>query len=495
MNPMRLSKSRYLSGCQCPLKLWYDSYARHLAPPPDVVQQAIFATGRAVGLLAQRRYPGGRLIDIDYRHTKQALARTLALMADSSVPAIFEGAFLHKDVLVRTDVLERAASGWNLIEVKSGTRVKEGIHDSDVAVQLWVLQGAGVDVERAGVLTLNRDYVYDGVTLDTDRLFVFHDRSENVEGLLPGVARDIESFMQMLAGTSAPDIAPGDQCFDPYDCPYYGHCTRDRVFPDHPITELPNLHWRRRQELEEAGVVTVPEVPDDFPLSERQQIVRQAVMHGTEYVSDALASELAAIQYPVYHLDFETYAPAIPQFVGTRPYDAIPFQFSVHSERENGDIEHLEYLHEQDGDPRRPFAEHLIDALGSSGSICIYTRYEARVICELATALPDLADRLEALLDRLWDLHRIVKNHYYHPGFHGSSSIKKVLPVLVPELAYDALDIQDGQTAAVMYANALHNPSPDERRKVFAALKAYCGLDTLAMLRLRVALREIGRSD
>lgn len=491
MNPIRLSKSRYLSGCQCRLKLWYDFNAPHLAPPPDAVQQAIFATGHAVGLLAQRRYPGGQSVDIDYRHTKAALARTLTLMSDPSVPAIFEGAFLHKDVLVRADVLERTTNGWNLIEVKSGTRVKEGVHDSDVAVQVWVLQGAGVALERAGVLTLNRDYVYDGLTLDTDRLFVFHDRSELVEGLLPDVARDIASFMQMLAGRSAPDIEPGDHCFDPYDCPYYGHCTRDSVFPEHPITELPNLHWRRRQELEDAGVETVPEVPGDFPLSQRQELVRQSVMHGTAYVSDTLASELAAIQYPVYHLDFETCAPAVPQFVGTRPYDAIPFQFSVHIEREEGDIEHLEYLHEQDGDPRRPFAEHLIDALGSSGSICVYTRYEARVIRELATALPDLADRLEALLGRLWDLHRIVKNHYYHPGFHGSSSIKKVLPVLVPGLGYDGLDVQDGQTAAVMYAKALDNPSPEQRQRVFAALKAYCGLDTLAMLRLREALREI----
>jgi hypothetical protein len=495
MKPIRLSKSRYLSGCQCPLKLWYDCYARHLAPPPDAVQQAIFDTGHAVGLLAHRRYPGGQLVDVDHRHTGEALTRTKTLMSGPSVPAIFEGAFLHKNALVRADVLERAANGWNLIEVKSGTRVKEGIHDSDVAVQVWVLQGAGVALERAGVLTLYRDYVYDGVTLDTDQLFVFHDRTEVVEALVPGVERNIASFMQMLAGTSAPDIEPSDHCFDPYDCPYYGHCTRDSVFPDHPITELPNLHWRRRQELEDAGVLTVPEVPADFPLSERQEIVRHSVMQGTEYVSDALASELDAIQYPVYHLDFETYAPAIPQFVGTHPYDAIPFQFSVHIEREDGAIEHLEYLHEQDGDPRRPFAERLIDALGSSGSICVYTGYEARVISELTAVLPDLADQLEALLDRLWDLHRIVKNHYYHPGFHGSSSIKKVLPVLVPELAYDALDIQDGQTAAVMYAKALDNPSREARHEVFAALKAYCGLDTLAMLRLREALREIaGRS-
>ena len=127
-----------------------------------------------MGRLARKRYPGGVLVEADHLHAQDAIAETQALLGDESVPAIFEAAFEHRGVLIRADVMERSTrGGFNLIEVKSGTTVKD-VHEHDVAVQMWVLRGAGIDVASAGLLTLCRAYVFDGKHLDVYRLFRFH---------------------------------------------------------------------------------------------------------------------------------------------------------------------------------------------------------------------------------------------------------------------------------------------------------------------------------
>ena len=464
---MRLSKSRYLSGYQCPLKLWYDCYERQLATPPDASQQAIFDTGTAVGELAQERYPGGKLVAFDHFHADEALAQTAELLDDPSVPSIYEAAFIYQDVLVRVDVLERTDTGWNLVEVKSGTKFKKGVHDIDVAVQLWVLRGAGLTVDNAGLLTLNRGYIYDGVSLDLDQLFLLHDCTDIAESLLPEVEQNVAAFMAMLGADSMPAILPGEQCFNPYDCAYYAHCTRDLVFPEHPVTDLPRISRKTLEQLDADGIDEIPQVPDDFPLTDLQERVREAVRSGSEYISDDLGDVLREIQYPVYHLDFETFMPAIPRYAGTRPYDSIPFQYSLHVEYGDGRIEHIEFLHTEDSDPREQLAISLIEALDDDGAVCVYSGYEKRVIGELATQFPQYSERLHAIIGRLWDLLPVVREHYYHPDFHGSFSIKKVLPVLVPELGYHELAIQDGMAAGVAYLNSLVQPDVAERQKIF----------------------------
>jgi hypothetical protein len=482
----RLSKSKYLSGLQCPLKLWYDCYQRELASPIDLATQSIFDTGHEVGMLARDRYPGGIAIDWDHFHRKEALEATREALSNPDVPAIYEAAFEFEGVLIRADVLQRADDGWVLVEVKSSTRAKE-VHQPDVAVQFRVLRGLGVNVVRAGVLTLTRDYVYDGERLDLDRLFVFHDLTELAEGMLADIDRGISEMHAMLAGTR-PDIPPGPHCFAPYECGYYAHCTRDLTFPEYPLTDLPGFYSRRREELEAGGVSDVREVPEDVPLSALQAIARQCVIAGEDRVHGDLAGALAAVKYPVYHLDFETIGPAIPRYAGTRPYDIVPFQFSVHAETADGTLHHAEYLHTEVTDPREPLARALLDALGETGSICVYTSYESTVISGLAARLPGLATGLDALRERIWDLHPVIKNNYYHPEFRGSFSIKKVLPALVPDMRYEDLEISDGGMASIRYEQALRSDDRVEREGIFRALRAYCAQDTLAMVELRKVL-------
>jgi hypothetical protein len=485
---VRLSKSRFLAGLQCRLRLWYDCYQRQLASPPDAETQALFETGREVGILARQRFSGGALVEWDHRHSTEAIEKTAALIGDWNLASVYEGAFEHRGVLVRADILNRENGGFVLNEVKASTRAKE-VHVPDVAVQLWVLRGAGLDVRRAGVLLLNKGYLYDGHSLDVGELFQVHDFTETVEPMLGEVEGQVEDFHELLAG-GPPSIAPGPQCFTPYECPFYAHCSRGAVAPEYPVSELPRLSPKRMKELEAAGIVDVRDVPEDFPLSPMQATARQSVLSGEDRIHGDLAAALATVDYPVHHLDFETVGPAIPRYPGTHPYDMVPFQFSVHTQFDDGTLTHAEYLHTDGSDPRPPLAAALLRALGDQGSICVYSSYEGKVIRRLAGALPDRAPALLALVDRLWDLHPVIKNNYYHPQFRGSFSIKKVLPAVVPEMSYEDLEISEGGMASISYEQALRCDDWVERERIFRALSEYCARDTRAMVALRQALGE-----
>lgn len=490
MKTPNLSKTRYISGTQCTLKLWYDCFERELAAPVDAAQQAIFDTGNAVGELARERYKGGTLIEFDHFHVEQALAQTAELMRDPGVPAIYEAAFRFRKVVVRVDVLEREGAGWNMVEVKSGTKFKTGVHDIDVAVQLWVLLGTGLKVINSGLLTLNRDYVFDGESLDLKNLFSLHDCTAIAQSLLPEVEQNIARYVRMLSGDAAPKELPGYHCFKPYTSPYYGHCTKDAVFAEHPVTELPRIARKHLDQMAVDDIDEIVDIPEDFPLNKMQQRVREVVSSGVEYISQELGEALKKAEYPIYYLDFEAFSTAIPMYSETRPYDSIPFQYSVHIEQENDDITHLEFLHTLNNDPREQLAINLLKDLGDSGSICVYSNYESRVISALAKQFPEYAKRLRAIVARLWDLLPVVNKHYYHADFRGSFSIKKTLPVLAPKLGYGELAIQDGRLAGVAYVSAIASTDDREKQTIFDDLKAYCGTDTEAMIYIRRALEE-----
>jgi predicted RecB family nuclease len=297
-------------------------------------------------------------------------------------------------------------------------------------------------------------------------------------------------LQQVAVQTEPPEIEPGEHCHAPYNCQYWGHCTREWKELKNPIKGLRRLAKTKRLELNDRGIEEIADVPEDFKLGKIQARTRKSVIENRAWVSDQLQTALQDFKYPVHHLDFETMGPVIPRFAGTRPFQAIPIQYSNHREEEDGSMTHLEYLAPPGGDPRRALAERLIADLGSQGSICVYSNYEKTVIGKLAKTFPDLADDLRALVPRLWDLMKVLENHYYHPGFQGSFSIKSVLPVMVPSLSYDALDIHDGMQAAREYERALELEDETEREAVFKALREYCGLDTWAMVELRRALAE-----
>ena len=426
----------------------------------------------------------GRTLPI---HHTRAVETTLAAINNPDVPAIFEAAFTHDDVRIRVDVLERLENGaWNLVEVKSATSVKQ-VYLSDVAVQFGVLSGSGLNVSRAGILHLNNQYVYDGKKLKIDNLFAFSDLTEQVLDLQQEIPSLLAEQKEMLMAPDPPEILPSRHCTNPYVCEFWEHCTAD--MPEFWVMYLTGIREEGLNELAALGVEDIRYIPKDFPLTELQERIRSCIVNREEYVAQELDDELTNVEYPIHFLDFETVSPAIPCYPESRPYRAIPFQWSDHVLSEEGNLEHFSYLHKEDTDPREGFAVALLETLGDSGTVFTYSNYERRMITELAEYLPPRSGQLLATLDRFKDLQALIKRHFYHTAFYGSFSLKSVLPALVSSMSYSNLTIQEGTHASLEYLRML-NPEtpPEEKRKIEEALLAYCSHDTLAMVKIREAL-------
>lgn len=484
-----LSKSKYLAGLQCPLRLWHQRFNPGLASPVSPTQQALFDTGHAVGRLATRLYPEGLSIDPDPSRHEQAVRETVRAMEDAQVKSIYEASFSYDDVRVRVDILSRLGRGkWNLIEVKSSTRVKNE-YLPDVAVQYHVLKGSGLEIDRVILLHLNNQYVYDGHQLDLKSLFISSDLTQGTLGYQEELREKLQELKEMLGRPHPPEIVPSRHCFNPNPCEFWEHCGHG--LPEHWVVDLGGLSQSKLDELASMGVQDIGDVPGSFPLTEIQDRIRGCVKSNEEYISGELRGELKRMEYPVHFLDFETLVLAVPRYAGTRPYQTVPFQWSDHVLHENGVLEHRDYLCEEDKDPREEFARTLLEALRGKGSIVTYTNYEEGVIKRLAEDLPQYRDQLLASLDRVKDLCAIIRRHFYHPGFHGSFSLKSVVPALLPEMNYENLAIQEGQQAGLEYLRMIDpSTSAEERNRIKAALLTYCGQDTLTMVKLREVLMK-----
>jgi hypothetical protein len=482
-----LSKSRFVAGLQCPLRLWYQCYNRELASEITPAQQAIFNTGNEVGRFATDLYPGGVLIEEDFMHHREAEQSTAQVLSDKAVPALFEPAFSFERVRIRVDILERRDVGyWNLIEVKSSTSVKD-VYKPDLGIQYYVVEGAGIKIARAGILHVNNDYVYDGNRLELDQFFHFSDLTDEIVERRQEIVDQAAELKKVIAAQSAPDIAPSRHCLRPYKCEFWEHCTSE--MPEFWVINLSGINQDKYNHLVDLGVDEIMDIPDDFPLTAIQERIKNCVINNEEYIASELTDELLDVEYPVHFLDFETFASAIPRYASTRPYQTIPFQWSNHILLQDGNIQHEEYLCGEDKDPRMEFAESLINVLGEQGSIFIYTSYEKGVLRQLIDDFPQFADQLDGIISRFKDLYDIIRQHYYNPEFHGSYSLKSVLPALVPEMSYSNLTIQEGSIASMEYLKMLDpNIESNEKNIIENNLLKYCEHDTLGMVKIREEL-------
>jgi predicted RecB family nuclease len=487
---VRISKSKFVAGVQCLKRLYLQVHQPEIAAEPGAAAEAIIQQGREVGKLARQMFPGGVEVDGSCG-LDEAIRATRELIANRDVPAIFEGVFEHGGVLVRVDILLRRQDGrWRLIEVKSTSEVRDH-HLEDVALQYRVVSRSGLDVASSCLAHLNRGYVFDGRKIDARRFFKIRNLTRRVERLQPKLTFHLRSEFTVLGMAQPPDIKPGKHCADPVTCEFFDHCNSPH--PEDHIGFLPRIHASAMQELEEMGIESVREIPDDFELTEIQRRATNCVRTGKPWFSPELGDVLCGLAYPLYFADFETVNPAIPRFAGMRPYDHLPFQWSVHVQRQPGaEPEHYEFLAEHASDPRRDFITSLCAVLGESGSIVVYSSFESQRLSELASWFPEFADRITAIQARLFDLLPVVREHVYHPAFAGSYSIKSVLPAHVPGLTYDGMEVANGQSAGLAWESLVRGGLDQfERETTRTALLDYCGQDTLAMVKLLDKLRNL----
>ena len=433
----QLSKSKFQYGLQCLKRLYLESYHQELADPIDPGLQARFDTGTTVGEVARQRFPSGRLISETYLEHDQALDKTEALLTDAAVPALYEAAFTFQGIRTRVDILRRnGQQEFDLVEVKSSTRLKPE-HITDVAIQMYVAEGSGIPISGAYLMHLNNTYVYQGGDHDLDQLFMLEDVTGPARSFIAEkVSCDLSRMWSTLKLDIPPDIETGSHCTKPYRCSFYGHCHQDA-----------------------------------------------ARNNGQPYISPALPSRLGEMTFPAGFLDFETVSPAIPVYPVTRPYQPIPFQWSLHIMESSGKLTNDAFLNNDGEDPRERFIITLLEAIPLHGAIVTYSSYEKTILNGLAQSFPHYRSRLLALCDRIVDLLKLIRENYYHPDFNGSYSLKSVAPTLLPNMNYTDMEIQDGAVASTAYTRMIAHDTPSsEKAAIRNALLTYCARDTEAMV-------------
>ena len=480
MRNYRLSKSKIISGLQCPKRLYLEIHQPNLRED-SAHTEALFAMGHRVGEIAQELVSDGVMITMENWDIKRAIKETRRLLAAPDPPPLFEATFSHNNILVRADILFPEGNGYRLVEVKASTSVKD-YHLNDCATQAWVIEGAGFPVNRVELAHVDTSFVYPGGG-QYDGLLSHADVTAEVQAIKPCVPEWAGQFQEMLAG-EIPKIDVGPHCTDPFECPFIEVCWPEE--PDYPVGLLPRGR-AVAEDLLAQGIADVRDIPDDYlekPLHER---VREATATGQPYIDPQITTHLNSLLYPRFYLDFETIGTAVPIWAGTRPYQThLPFQWSLHIERESGVLKHADFLDLSGENPIRPLAEALLDALGDSGPIFVYSHFEKSVLQQIGTFHPDLVDRLESAVSRLVDLLPLMRNHYYHPDMKGSWSIKAVLPTVAPKLNYAELEeVQDGGAAQAAYLEACDLEEGAERYESLRRnLLKYCELDTLAMVKI-----------
>lgn len=480
----RLSKSRIQSGRQCHKRLWLELNQPDKAHWGESAQ-ARLDEGTRFGELARELLGGGQLMEANHLQFNEALAQTRAALAQPrhEVPMLFEPAFSHENVRVRVDALARGERGDTLIEVKSTASVKPE-HVWDCAIQTWVLQGAGRIVSKMVLAHVNRQFVY-ATPGDYVGLLVRVDITDEVQTLLPEIARIVQTLKTIAAG-SMPPIPTGSHCTTPYGCPFMAHClSGEPALPEYPLDILPRGAALVAQ-LASNGYRDLRDVPDSALANPLHKRIAAVTRSGQPHVSGNLQPMLAAVPYPRSYLDFETVSFVIPRWLGTRPFQALPFQFSCHRETTSGTISHTEFLDLSGDSPLAAFIDQLIDAVAGDGPILVWNQgFESSRLKELAAMFPVKSKELLGMLDRMIDLLPLYRAHYYHRDMRGSWSIKAVLSTLAPELAYSGLDIGDGMQAQSAYLKAIDaRTSGMQREQLKMQLLAYCERDTRAMIRL-----------
>jgi Domain of unknown function(DUF2779) len=482
-----ISKTKFLQGLQCPKLLWSAYNAKHLFPEVDAALQAVFDQGHDVGAFAKRMFPNG--IEIDTAPTDFEGAIELTKKHLSSRRPIFEATLSANGGYARADILNPVSKNeWDIIEVKSTTSLKN-IHIPDLAFQAWVFTEAGLKIRKCILCHINNEFVRHGEIKPTE-FFTFCDVTAEVSQIAGEIEEMVSEMGKTIRATKSPDIQIGKQCDSPYTCLLHEHCWS--FLPPQNVLDLYFDTKGRGWDLLKRGVLKIAEIPDDYPLSEKQEIQRETAISGKPHIKKKqIQTFLNNLEYPLHFLDFETFTTAMPMFDGTRPYEQIPFQFSLHIIHEAGaKPEHRKFLAEGRNDPRANFMRQLKSAIEPTGSIVVFNApFEKSRMKECAELLPEYKSWVSAVNLRVVDLLNPFKAFsFYHPDQCGSASMKLVLPALTGK-DYSKLEIQEGGAASREFIRVTFvDVSESARKQVRKALELYCGQDTEGMIWILDAL-------
>lgn len=484
-----LSKSTFIKGVQCEKALYLHKFYPELADEITEQQKAIFQTGTNVGILAQELFPGG--VDAgpkDYKEYFKSFKYTQQLIEDG-VEVIYEAGFCHNYVMCFVDILVKTEDGWHAYEVKSSTKISATYY-TDASLQYYIMKASGLNITDVSITHINNKYLRDG-KLDLNQLFLSTSVLKQAKENHHYVKNKLEDLHQVLSQDSIPKVDIGIHCTNPYDCNFKGECWKH--IPEYSIFNISRLKAETKWNLYNGRCIDIKDIPADTELSSKQKIEIQAYLQGNEIIhKKEIRDFVANLSDKLYHLDFETYQSAIPEFDGVKAFQQIPFQYSAHYQ-ENGSVHHFEFLADPSKDSREPFIQTLIRDMQNEGDILVYNiAFERGRLNELITAFPQYTNQLQAIIERMKDLMIPFKNKwYYTPSMKGSYSIKSVLPALAPSFSYDNLEINNGSLASSSYVFLRTLKEPEEVKKIKENLLAYCKMDTLAMVKILEVLKQL----
>lgn len=485
-----LTKSDYMRYRECPIHCWLHKRCREEFQKLDDEAQQRWRKeqGDMVEDQARRLFPEGQLI---VGRSAEAISQTNSFLA-SGVKTIFQATGIADGRWAMADVLrfDPETSSWQLFEVKSSTRVNDD-HLHDVGFQRLVFRRAGLKIGACFVIHVNAAYVRRG-EIDPREFLVTEDVTSQVEALQDSVDRQAAEAMRILALSDPP--GPAMCTCHPKNCPCAGYCFPE--LPEHSVFTVPRL--AKARQLYNSGIRRVHDLPRNLRLSERQKKLVFVIRAGRSRVDKPeIRRLLNDLRYPLQFLDYETWSPALPMYDGYSPYQQMVFQYSLHVVHEPGaEPEHREYLVTDHGDPAAHVVQRLASDLHPRGNVVVWNKtFETTRNKELASRFPEFAELLHGVNERIFDLMDVFRRqHFIHPEIGGSDSIKKILPVLVPHLSYCDLAVRDGATASLTWYQEMSRPAEERiATSAWQDLRAYCRLDTLAMVELLRRLeQEIG---
>ena len=460
-----LTKTHFVLGQRCHKALYFNIFSPELANQSSNLELKLRHEGIEVGKYARSLYPDGILIDS--KDIETALKETQKNIIEG-VLTLFEAAFRFDDVVIRTDILTRQSVNdpWKLYEVKATTyksndEARKEDFRQDIAIQVWVLQQSGITLDGAYLMHLNSECIYPNL----ESLFIAKDYWPEITPLLTEMPMELEKLKEVLQNQALPNISIGPHCEQSQGCSFKDTCWNH--IPKPSVFDIPNC--RQRWKHFEDGRIAVHHLSEsDFQSSTHLRVLK-CYQENQPFFDKQMACEiLQQWEYPLSYFDIEAIAYPIPRYPNSRPYQNLPFQFSCHIQRdENSELEHYEFLHDENNDPRLAFIQKMLEVIPQSGSIVVYHQtYEISRFKELARDFPEHAQAINDLIPRVVDLKKVIMDTVYYPGFLGSFSIKKVAPVLLGDQAgYHHLEVGDGIEAMLAYQEMLNLSAHDLKKE------------------------------
>lgn len=491
MSSHLLSKSSFIRGVQCEKHLYLYKYHYNEMDQLSDMQRAIFKRGTDVGKLAQQLLPNGVDASPATQFEYDKAVRETKKLIEEKQKVIYEASFNFSDVLAVADIVVNDKAGLKVFEVKSSTSISE-TYIRDAALQYWVISNCGYKIKDFSITYINNQYVRNG-ELDLNELFITESVMKLILPLQKWVEENVNTFKKVLAKKSIPKIDIGEHCYDPYTCGFYEYCRKH--IPENSVFDLSGVHLTKKYDFYRDGIIRLEDIPDNAKLSQSAKLQLDVYKSKKNIIDKKAIKEfLADLNYPLYFMDFETFQPAVPMFDNSKPYQQIPFQYSLHYKKnKKSKVDHFEFLAEAGTDPRIKFVEYLLRDTEGKGDILTYNKsFEVLRLKEIADAFPKYKTEIEERINRVKDLMLpFQKKYYYTYKMQGSYSIKYVLPALIPELSYEKLEINEGGLASIAFESLYHETDLMRIADTRTNLLEYCKLDTFAMVKLLEKLESL----